>query len=335
MDLIYVEDSIRDHPRSQRVLSQFPKADIVPIDRYGEVFNPRAQNFRLQKQNPAIILAEKHGKKVLPTPPDYRIGASQNYYFSHFLNCLYDCRYCFLQGMYQSANYVFFVNSEDFQSEIDELRHQVQADTPSEQLCLFTGYDCDSLGMEGITHFAEEFLPFMAERPDTWFELRTKSINTKLLENRDALPNVIPAFTLTPDEIARETEHGAPSLERRLAKAKALGEAGWPLGLRLDPLIPWPNFSQIYENFSMQLERELQPDWIHSITLGPMRFPKAMYDKIRKLYPYDRLFALCELEKIGSQMTYPQEVEAELLQLVKGPLIRWVGEGRVFSQTDG
>lgn len=36
-------------------------------------------------------------------------------------NCIYDCRYCFLQGMYSSANYVIFVNFEDFDKEIEEV----------------------------------------------------------------------------------------------------------------------------------------------------------------------------------------------------------------------
>ena len=29
-----------------------------------------------------------------------------DWYFSHMLNCLYDCRYCFLQGM--SRNHCYF-----------------------------------------------------------------------------------------------------------------------------------------------------------------------------------------------------------------------------------
>ena len=33
-------------------------------------------------------------------------------------NCLYDCSYCFLQGLYSSADYVVFVNYEDFLEDI-------------------------------------------------------------------------------------------------------------------------------------------------------------------------------------------------------------------------
>jgi len=36
------------------------------------------------------------------------------------LNCVYDCEYCYLQGMYPSANIVVFVNFEDFTNAADE-----------------------------------------------------------------------------------------------------------------------------------------------------------------------------------------------------------------------
>ena len=96
------------------MLARYADAEIILCDRYGEIFNPKSQNFRLQKQNPALILAQKHKGHVLPAPEGYGLGSEKNYYFSHMLNCVYDCRYCFLQGMYQSAHYVVFVNFEDF-----------------------------------------------------------------------------------------------------------------------------------------------------------------------------------------------------------------------------
>ena len=36
-------------------------------------------------------------------------------------NCIYDCKYCFLQGLYSSANYLVFVNYEDFLNQIKNL----------------------------------------------------------------------------------------------------------------------------------------------------------------------------------------------------------------------
>ncbi|MGZ5058118.1 MAG: DNA photolyase, partial [Methylobacter sp.] len=121
IETIYIEEAILQHPRVLDIVARFPQARRVTCARYGEIFNPKAQNFRLQKQQPALILAEKYKHFALPAPVGYGIGAARNYYFSHMLNCLYDCRYCFLQGMYQSANYVLFVNYEDFQQDIRQL----------------------------------------------------------------------------------------------------------------------------------------------------------------------------------------------------------------------
>jgi len=142
---IYVESEIEFHPRTEEIVGRFPKAEKILCDRYTEVFNPKSQNFRLQKTNPALILAKKHKGYVLPTPPDYGVGGDENYYFSHMLNCVYDCRYCFLQGMYSSANYVVFVNYEDFTNQILS-----QSESSDVNKWFFSGYDCDSLAFEPI-----------------------------------------------------------------------------------------------------------------------------------------------------------------------------------------
>lgn len=328
VDTIYIEEEVIGHLRVNAILDRFPGATTIHCRRYSEVFNLRAQNFRLQKKQPALILARKHGEKVLPTPPEYQIGADHNYYFSHMLNCLYDCRYCFLQGMYQSAHYVLFVNYQDFEQEIQ----QVQANHRGERVCFFSGYDCDSLAMESITGFAGHFLPVFERNPESWLELRTKSVQIQSLLSRSPLPNVIVSFTLSPDEIAREVEHGAPSLERRLGAVQKLTEQGWTVGLRFDPLIPWPQYPKIYAEFLAQVFEWVSATAVHSATLGPMRFPHSMYEKIVRLYPDDPLFARFPLEKMNRQATYPADLERELVETVSKALGEHLCEKKIFVQ---
>ena len=50
IETVYVEKKIKEHPRTKFILSKFKKAKIVEIDRYGEIFNKRNQNFRIQKK---------------------------------------------------------------------------------------------------------------------------------------------------------------------------------------------------------------------------------------------------------------------------------------------
>ena len=209
---------------------------------HGEIFNRNNQSFRIQKSKPALILATKKNKKVLPVPKGLEIG-EPSYYFSHMLNCLYDCRYCFLQGMFKSANYIIFVNYEDFHEEIIQ-----KADKNGGRAFFFSGYDCDSLAMEPITDFVKSFLPVFEKLQNSTLELRTKSTQIRSLLEITPLNNVICSFSLNPQEIIERFEKKTPSLESRLNSILKLSSAGWRIGLRFDPVIATNNFRKIYES---------------------------------------------------------------------------------------
>jgi len=329
MDTIYVEQAIREHARTRALLERFPNAAVLPCDSYGEVFNPRGQDFRLQKKNPALIVAEKRGAMVLPTPSGYGIGPKRSFYFSHLLNCLYDCRYCFLQGMFRSANYVWFINYEAFWSAI-ELEAE-QAGAAGEDACFFSGYDCDSMAMESVTGFAGEFLDRFAKLPSALLELRTKSVGLRCLKEREAVENVVVAFSLTPAEVAAAVEHKAPSLERRIAAMRELADVGWKIGLRLDPLIDYADFSGGYRRLVDAIFAEIPESSIHSATFGPLRFPKEMLSRITKLYPEEKLFAVPFELRSDGLASYPEEREASLRSQVRELLIDRLGIERVFD----
>ncbi len=240
--MIYVEEEILGHPRALQILARFPDAEIVPCARYGEVFNRRAQHFRLQKRRPSLILARKHRNFVQPAPEGFGIEGTRSFLFSHLHNCIYDCRYCFLQGMYRSAHYVVFINYEDFQWAIEERVRSLQG-APA---WFFSGYDCDSLALEPVTRFAASFVPFFARFPRAFLELRTKSTQIKSLLDMEAPPNVIVAFSFTPEEVAAAVESLTPAVDRRIRAMERLQERGWRLGLRFDPLIWSEGFRDQY-----------------------------------------------------------------------------------------
>ncbi len=329
MDTIYVEEAVRDHVRTRELLQRFPKAAVLPCDSYGEVFNPHGQDFRLQKKNPALIVAEKRGTMVLPTPPGYGIGPKRNFYFSHLLNCLYDCRYCFLQGMFRSANYVWFVNYEGFWSAIEE--QAAAAKTAGQGVCFFSGYDCDSLAMESVTGFGADVLDRFVDLPSALLELRTKSVGIRCLKEREALDNVVVAFSLTPAEVAAAVEHKAPSLERRIAAMRDLAERGWKIGLRLDPLIDYADFSEGYRRLVEAIFSEVPESSVHSATFGPLRFPKEMLSRITKLYPQEKLFAVPFELRADGLASYPEERETSLRAHVGDLLAERLGSERVFD----
>ena len=332
IETIYIEDAILQHPRVRDIVAKFPQARNISCARYGEVFNPKAQNFRLQKQQPALILAEKYNHFALPAPVGYGIGAARNYYFSHMLNCLYDCRYCFFQGMYQSAHYVLFVNYEDFQNDIRRLC----AESPDENLHFFSGYDCDSLALEPVTGFAEQFLPFFATLPNAWLELRTKSTQVRSLLNREPLPRCIVAFSLSPEPIAEKVEAKAPSLQRRLDALCKVQQQGWQIGLRFDPLIYQSGYQQQYRHLFEQVFSRIDLNRLHSVSLGVFRLPENFFKKVHKLYPEEKLFAgPLTHQKIGQQrmVSYQPELEQEMMRYCTEQLLNYIPADKFFPCT--
>ncbi len=325
IDLIYLEKSVRDHPGTLEILDRFPKATVLPCSHYKEVFNPSGQSFRLQKKKPSLILARQTGKLLHPIPRSYGVGGERNFYFSHLLNCLYDCRYCFLQGMYPSAHYVHFVNYEDFQSAI--LRETVQSEDPS---WFFSGYDCDSLALESVTGFAERFIPFFRKNPKAWLELRTKSCNLGPLQTIDPFPNAVIAYSFTPVEVSRQTEWKVPPLEARAKAMKKAAEMGWQVGWRIDPVVDCADFKDRYARLFDSLMKNLPLEKLHSVSLGAFRMPSGFFKKMERTYPEEPLFA-GKLQKRGKVVAYEKNLEQERLAICKSLILERIPPEKLFS----
>lgn len=328
IETIYIEQSVFDHPRSKAIRARFSQARVIECQRYSEVFNPKAQNFRLQKRQPSLILAEKFKHFVLEAPLSYSIGSQRNYYFSHMLNCIYDCRYCFLQGMYRSANYVLFVNYEAFDAAIEETA--CQADEPA---YFFSGYDCDSLALEPVTGFIKHVLPLFRKLDNAWLELRTKSTQIRGLLDVEAMSNCIVAFSLTPEILAEAIEHKAPPLAKRLDALEKLQRAGWPIGLRFDPVIYCDNYQLLYEAFFEQVFARIDLQLLHSVSLGVFRVPQAYYRNMVKLYPEEKLFA-GPLSASQPVVSYETALEREMLTFCRTKLLQLMPANKLFMCHD-
>ncbi len=322
---IYIEEDVVDAPVTRDICRRFAGSTRIRIKRYTEIFNRRAQNFRLQKKKPALILAQKFDSFVLPTPAGYGIGAQRNFYFSHMLNCVYDCRYCFLQGMYSSANYVLFVNYEAFQTALGA----TVAQFPDFSLCFFSGYDCDSLALEPVTGFVAGLLPFFERHPRVWLELRTKSTQIRTLLKRPPLPNVVVAFSFTPGSVAAALEHRVPAVERRIEAMAALQEQGWPLGLRLDPLIFTEDYRDLYTTLLAKIFARVEVKALHSVSLGPFRLPRDFFNRIQRLYPDERLL-MGQFHERNGLISYPLAIEQEMRAFCFRALCDYVPEDIIF-----
>ncbi|HEX4961296.1 MAG TPA: hypothetical protein VF173_10695, partial [Thermoanaerobaculia bacterium] len=301
------------------IQNRFPDAEVVPCARYGEIFNRRAQHFRLQKRRPSLILAKKHRNLVHEAPEGFGPAGVRSYLFDPMLNCIYDCRYCYLQGMFRSAHYVVFVNYEDFQWEIEE---KVKAH-PGEGLWFFSGQLSDSLALEPVTRIAASFVPFFARFPQAMLELRTKSTQVKPLLDLEAVPNVVVAFSFTPEEVQAAHEHETPSVDRRIHAMERLQERGWRLGLRFDPLIPTEGYREQYRRLYEQVFGAVKVESLHSVSVGPFRLPGETFKAMARLYPDEALLAGPLVEGEG-YVALRRELEEEMVEYCTAELLRHV-----------
>jgi spore photoproduct lyase len=187
----------------------------------------------------------------------------------------------------------------------------------------FSGYDCDSLALDPVSGFAAAFLPFFRARPHAWLELRTKSAQVGVLRASDPLPNCVVAYSFTPQETSRALEHKVPSVDKRLGALGRLQRQGWLIGLRFDPLIFQVGFEAQYQRLFQRIFAVVDPNRLHSVSLGSFRLPRDFFRTVQRLYPEERLFAGPLAERNGV-VGYRADLEEELRGFCTDELLRYI-----------
>ncbi|MFO7263820.1 MAG: hypothetical protein A6D91_08030 [Bacillaceae bacterium G1] len=320
---IYVEDGARDYPLAQRVLKRFPQAAVIPIRRYMDVFGRPRQQFAVQKQAQQLILAVKRPPFIYPgAPVCHDFGHRHFYYTSVALNCLYNCEYCFLQGMFPSAHLVLFVNVEDYFAEAAQLLQQ-------HPVYLSVSYESDLLAMERIVPYVRAWIEFAARHPNLTVEVRTKSANYAALASIRPLDNVILAWTLSPEAVIGRHEPLTPSLSARLASARQAAEDGWPVRLCFDPLLFVPDWREQYRQCIETTFAAIPAEKVRDISIGLFRVPKDYLKAMRKQRP-DSALLHYPYENRHGVLSYPAPVGEEMVQFVRQELEKHVPPEKIY-----
>ena len=108
---VYVERRALDNPHTTEILSRLRWSETIIIDHYKDIFNRGKQSYHQQSKSRSLILAVNDGELVYPGAPVCQAFGQKNFYYTaSSMNCPFDCEYCFLKGMYSTANMVCFVN---------------------------------------------------------------------------------------------------------------------------------------------------------------------------------------------------------------------------------
>ncbi len=302
---LYIERGAADYPLTRRIQERFKAARVVEIDDYKAVFARPRQQFQVQKTSMKLILAIKKDRFLYDgSGNSQRFGLEDFYYNTLMFNCVYNCDYCYLQGMYSSANIVVFVNLEDyFKATRTRIRDR---SNPKQPLYLCISYDTDLLAFESVAPYCRAWIEFARKEPDLLIEIRTKSAAYRTIRDLQPTDRAILAWTLSPEPVAASYEHGAAPLRRRLDAVQAAIEDGWPVRLCFDPILAVPSWETMYGELVDEVVRRIDPAAVRDVTVGVFRLSKDHFQRMKRQRLDTPLLHDGYVQE-GTTVTYPAE----------------------------
>lgn len=325
---IYLEKGAEEYSLTKLALAKFSKSKIVLIDHYKDFFNRPNQDFQVQKSSMNLILAKKTSPFLYPASEMVQeYGTPNVFYNTPILNCLYNCDYCFLQGMYNSGNLVLFVNESDFMSSIEKKLQSIK--TSSNPMIVAISYNTDIMAMENILPLTARWIKFAKRMKDLIIEIRTKSALFSLIQDINPSKNIVLSWTLSPEIVCLKHESNSPPFLSRLNSAKKALEKGWVVRLCFDPLIIFDNWFQTYKIFFELVFSEIDSSKVRDVTVGVFRMNKDFFKRVKKRDPTSSLYYSDYIIEKGT-VTLEKKVRNDSLKKIKSVLLKYVPESKIL-----
>jgi len=192
----------------------------------------------------------------------------------HFLElkwatgCPFDCAWCYLKGTLRFRPQ----KSKPYVKDYERIERHVRAFLDNVDGCeeiLNTGELADSLMWEKNGNpFSKFILSLFQGQNGHKVLFVTKSKNIEHLLEGDHRSNAIVSFSLNADAVARRFEKSAPTVAERIEAASKLASAGYEVRIRIDPMVPVPNWEDGYKELVDNIFSKFIPS---RITLGSLR----------------------------------------------------------------
>ena len=317
---VYVEKGARAYPLTDAILSKLQGSVVIDIDHYKDVFDRPRQDIVFQKENPCLILAVRTGARIYKGAPVCQSFGQRNFYYaSSVMNCPFDCAYCYLKGMYPSSYIVVFVNFDDYASE-------VRSHLAEGPMYVCASYDTDLIALDHLTGLAGRWCDLAEENEDLLVELRTKAAPQDLR----AVPNVIYAYTISPEEVAGRYESGAPRPSDRIRAAARALDAGCRIRLCFDPMIKIPNWQECYERFVEEVAGSIDLTRITDVSVGTFRISGEYLNSMRRRSPGNEIAWYPYTVKSGVAQ-YTEEDDRNMQEHMCSLLGRYIGREKIFT----
>ncbi len=309
---IIVDDIVADQELVQRYKNNNPKAEVIQLDLTEE---QKEAMFR-QEPTPAkreILLTESQGHTVKQCPGTDRTYRCCNYHvINQTSNCPLDCTYCILQFYLNNPVTTVYANSEKL---FTEVRDKI-ATQPQRFFRIGTGELSDSLAFDSSSEFSRDIVNYFAGLDNVLLELKTKSNRIENLLDLDHQGHTVISWSVNPQVIIDAEEHKAASLSERLEAMRQVQAAGYKIGFHFDPLLYHKNWQKTYPDLIRQLFEVVDPDNVAWISIGSLRFPPEMKDKVLDKFPKSKIMFAELIRGMDGKMRYPKPLRLEMYRTV-------------------
>jgi spore photoproduct lyase len=202
------------------------------------------------------------------------------------IGCIYDCSYCFLQGYQNIPAIVIPYNITDY------LQHEkIIRGTQDffKYKRISSGEFTDSLVFDHITNFSKYIINYFKNKKDIFFEFKTKSSNIQNLLNIGGQENIVVAWSINSNEMAKSDEFNTSTIQERLEAAKKCAQVRFSTAFHFDPIIYYKDWKRGYKEAIDMIFDTVPSTSIKWISLGTLRMPAAQKTVIENRFPETKI----------------------------------------------
>jgi len=279
---IIINEQVKDDPATKQILKKCQRVPVKYVDS-GKSEDIKSASGVLTGEESTMLEMINAGKGVLYiasagtavdrfTMPDDRFLCPHFHRLKITSNgCFYQCDWCYLKGTYR-ANQNYITVRVGYDKMLDQAKRALKK---ARQPVMFnTGEMGDSLALEPMTGAMRYFIPKFGKMENGYLFALTKSANVDGILDLPHNGHTVIAWSINNETVSRKFEIGAPPFERRLGAARKVQHAGYPLRIRLDPIVPVPCWKKEYAGTIKQIFSKVTPE---RITLGTLRFEPSFY----------------------------------------------------------
>jgi len=185
--------------------------------------------------------------------------------------CFYQCDWCYLKLTYRAA-FPFIT----IRAQYDKIKEQIhrRLRRTNDPVMFNSGELADSLSMEHLTRAGRGFIPWFGNSDNGYLFMLTKSDSVDHILDIPHNGHTIIAWSISNETVSRKFEIGAPPFERRLEAAHKAQKSGYPVRIRLDPIVPFSGWRKAYGETVEKVFSRIDPE---RVTLGTLRFEEGFY----------------------------------------------------------